>query len=383
MISIFSWNYVADAQQPGWIKPPTLAKLLDFDKPVTLYHSIDQYCDSQADVKIAFYEVQYGRSRTQELETIGLLSRSSDIVFLFHSEVYDYNFVANDTELFDNAHWIIPGACRDSKQKIITWQYHVWRMAELYQKKLKHRLTDLAPGKQKEYFFSALLGNSKPHRHFVNQQVLDNNLQNKIICKILPEGLNRHANPVQLDQSPNFLTEPDLEVFPDTLFVQSGDHCQYHGIKLPVSCIVPVTAYNTCAYSILAETGYTNHCHMPTEKSAKLFLGQQLFVAFSGAGYLQHLRDSGFQTFSNIIDESYDQIEDNYERWSRAFDQVIDLCNIDQLEVLEQARPILQHNFNHANGIGIADLLSKIQQALLEKEINCTIPSLIINQYPE
>ena len=367
-------------QQPGWKKQPTVAKLLNFDQPVTFYHNIDQYCCSQSDIKLAFYEVQYSNTREQELKTIGLLSESSDIIFLFHSEVYDYNFINNETELFENAYWIIPGACAYSKQKIITWQYHIWRIAELYQEKLKHRLADLQLYKQKEYFFSALLGGQKTHRRFIQQEVSSNNLQDKIICKMLPKDCAE--NPVQLDQSPNWWTEPDIEVLPHQLLAVGGDCCRYHGIKLPVACIVPVTVYNTCAYSILAETGYTNHCHMPTEKSAKLFLGQQLFVAFSGAGYLQHLRDSGFQTFGNVIDESYDQIEDDHTRWSQAFKQVIDLCNRDQLEVFEQVRPILQHNFNRANTIGTSDLLSKIQQALLEKEINCTIQNLITSLYP-
>lgn len=382
MINIFSREFLPSGHQPGWIRPSfaALAKLLNFNQPVTFYHNIDQYLCSESDIKLAFYEIHYGRTQEQELKIIDLLSKSSDIIFLFHFEVYDYNFINNKTELFENAYWIIPGDCQYSKQKIIVWQYHIWRIAQLYQNELKLKLQDLKPYQSKEYFFSALLGAPKIHREFIKQQILSNDLENKIICKMLPRDCASH--PVQLDQSPNWWIEPDIEVISNILLAGSGHHCQYHGIRLPISCIVPVTAYNTCAYSILAETGYENYCHMPTEKSAKLFLGQQLFVAFSGAGYLQHLRDSGFQTFGNVIDESYDQIEDDHTRWSQAFDQVTDLCNRNQLEVFEQAQPILQHNFNHANAIGISDLLSKIQQALLEKEINCTIQNLTTNLYP-
>jgi ElaB/YqjD/DUF883 family membrane-anchored ribosome-binding protein len=85
---------------------------------------------------------------------------------------------------------------------------------------------------------------------------------------------------------------------------------------------------------------------MLTEKTAKVALGRRVFVAFAGCGFLQLMRDAGFQTFDGIIDESYDRIENDQDRWQAAFDQVLKLCEVDQTDVLSQARPILEHNYD-------------------------------------
>ena len=54
----------------------------------------------------------------------------------------------------------------------------------------------------------------------------------------------------------------------------------------------------------------------------------------------------GFQTFDNIIDESYDQELDPELRFKKAFDQVLHLCQQDQATTLAQVKPITQHNYN-------------------------------------
>ena len=75
-------------------------------------------------------------------------------------------------------------------------------------------------------------------------------------------------------------------------------------------------------------------------------LAKRLFVMFSGYKFLQNLQQIGFQTFGNVIDESYDQIPDNQQRWSAAFEQVKKLCNMDQQEVFEKISPVVEHNYS-------------------------------------
>jgi hypothetical protein len=54
----------------------------------------------------------------------------------------------------------------------------------------------------------------------------------------------------------------------------------------------------------------------------------------------------GFKTFDGIIDESYDNVEDNQTRWTMALSQLMWLDTQDQIEILEEASSILEHNYN-------------------------------------
>ena len=59
---------------------------------------------------------------------------------------------------------------------------------------------------------------------------------------------------------------------------------------------------------------------------------------------MKTLQSFGFKTFNDVLDESYDSIEDNITRWRLAFEQVIWLSNQDPKKILTQVKPILDHN---------------------------------------
>jgi hypothetical protein len=52
-----------------------------------------------------------------------------------------------------------------------------------------------------------------------------------------------------------------------------------------------------------------------TEKTFKPIKHCQPFVIVGACGSIQQLRDMGYCTFDNVIDQSYDSIEDNTKRW--------------------------------------------------------------------
>jgi hypothetical protein len=58
-----------------------------------------------------------------------------------------------------------------------------------------------------------------------------------------------------------------------------------------------------------------------TEKTFKPIFNNQFFVAVSSADHLRHLRDLGYKTFGRCIDESYDSVTNNQDR----FEAVLDL----------------------------------------------------------
>jgi hypothetical protein len=59
-----------------------------------------------------------------------------------------------------------------------------------------------------------------------------------------------------------------------------------------------------------------------TEKTFKPIKHGQLFFIAGPVGSLQALRNLGYRTFDSILDNSYDQIENNTERWKKLCDSI-------------------------------------------------------------
>jgi len=55
----------------------------------------------------------------------------------------------------------------------------------------------------------------------------------------------------------------------------------------------------------------------------------------------------GSKTFSEVIDESYDLIEDKEQRWSAALDSMHKLTLSNPVDVYRQLADVLEHNKRH------------------------------------
>jgi hypothetical protein len=84
-----------------------------------------------------------------------------------------------------------------------------------------------------------------------------------------------------------------------------------------------------------------------TEKTVKnLYIGKPFIVA-AGPGILDKIKSFGFQTFSPWIDESYDQIENNYlrvEAIKKEIDRIAALSCAELEQMHKELLPILEHN---------------------------------------
>ena len=110
--------------------------------------------------------------------------------------------------------------------------------------------------------------------------------------------------------------------------------------------MIPTKIYNQTNYSLIAETNAENDFSFYTEKVTKPLMAGRLFVALAGQYYLKNLRSFGFKTFDSIIDESYDTEPNPEKRWSMAMQQCEWLCQQDPEVILEQVKPIVDHNKN-------------------------------------
>ena len=121
----------------------------------------------------------------------------------------------------------------------------------------------------------------------------------------------------------------------------------YHGKQTANnSSILPYKIYNQSWFSIVTESnhGAPNTKRFLSEKTAKCLLGKRMFVFFGPRNCLRDLEQLGYKTFDDIIDQSYDSIEDDSVRWQKAFDQVKYICQCNPGALYRKILPKLEHN---------------------------------------
>ena len=187
-----------------------------------------------------------------------------------------------------------------------------------------------------------MLGNKTDHRDLVTKLLPKDIIEDRFVFSYKGDK----NNPTVYYESGTTLLENNLRL-----------DITYRGVNVPNYVVVPIQLYNTTAYSIIAESISEQDLILVSEKIAKPILAKRLFIVFSSPGYLNFLKDLGFQTFDGVIDETYDSIVDEKERFTAAMEQVIYLCNQDQDKILSQIQSIVEHNFNLLTNTDYNELL--------------------------
>lgn len=84
-----------------------------------------------------------------------------------------------------------------------------------------------------------------------------------------------------------------------------------------------------------------------SEKTCKPIFNNQFFVAVSSVDHQRHLRELGYKTFGRCIDESYDSISDNQQRFEAVLSLTRTLAGSDQQvlhDLYQQLEPEIKHN---------------------------------------
>jgi len=116
-----------------------------------------------------------------------------------------------------------------------------------------------------------------------------------------------------------------------------------------ISQLIPRNVYNSAYISIVVETEVVSNpdTFFISEKISKPLLVGHPFVIFGCSGYLQYLRELGFQTFSSWIDESYDLVQDTTKRVAAIVDSVKQFAQLNdsqRQQACTEMQPLLEHN---------------------------------------
>ncbi len=88
--------------------------------------------------------------------------------------------------------------------------------------------------------------------------------------------------------------------------------------------------YDESWFSAVTETEMLARPQRITEKVLKPLVNFHPMVVFGNPGSLQRVRDYGFVTFDDVIDESYDEETDPRRRFDMAYAELVRLCRLDE-----------------------------------------------------
>ena len=91
--------------------------------------------------------------------------------------------------------------------------------------------------------------------------------------------------------------------------------------------------YDESWFSAVTETEMRSRPLRITEKVLKPLVNFHPMVLFGNPGSLQRVREYGFATFDDIIDESYDEEADPRRRFDRAYAELVRLSRLDEYEL--------------------------------------------------
>ena len=342
-MKINQWLYVNPADGPSISLIPILVK--QFPDAV-LCTSFDQVCDCvNAEGRHVVLilppqapDMDLDQARSIRKTQIFKLTQQGVECVLFVTEIFD---ITRDFDWINSLpNLLIVTPCQHNFGLLnypwITWQHWLQDAADVYQQPgLAEYIATLDTAQVKPQLFDVLLGGERPYRTLLHDWVeQDPVLSAESIMSYYGGTTTR----------PKIILEPDMD--PDRLPTpfHTGFSLEFCGVSTRMAVVPPVSVYQQCAYSVVTETNAQHNYVFFTEKIARVMACERLFIVLSSYRYLHYLRQAGFQTFGDIINESYDLEVDDVRRWRMAFEQMQVLATMDQQQVLERIQPIVKHN---------------------------------------
>jgi hypothetical protein len=203
------------------------------------------------------------------------------------------------------------------------------------------------------YEFLFLNGRLRPHRkalidgfrdHGLLGNALWSNLGSNVEMAFTSELKTRFYEPIR-SLPPEYELEravPQLAHLATTGFVKHALFNNTWG-----DAIVNHRCYTDTWFSVVTETIFDYPHTFRTEKIWKPILMGHPFVVAANRGYLRDLRRVGFQTFENLIDERYDEIDCPSQRIKCIIDVVADISKNGAAEFWTASRDVCKYNQQH------------------------------------
>lgn len=121
----------------------------------------------------------------------------------------------------------------------------------------------------------------------------------------------------------------------------------YEDRNIRTSDLIDPEIYNQSHYSLVLETTRHKDFAMFSEKEAKPIMAKRLFVIFGSKGHIKAFKKLGFKSFDKVMDESFDEIENDDERFIKMLDSMNELSKENPNVVYDKISDVLDYNYNH------------------------------------
>jgi hypothetical protein len=232
----------------------------------------------------------------------------------------------------------------------------------------------------KPYSFLFLNGRARPHRKYLFERLkrtgaldcalwtmLDSNPSVSRRFSLSEGGTDIMATPSPLQRLPDHYEVAQYRqpifghITPERTFLkQELFRREWGEIYLEPAPYID-TYFSLVTETICAESTYS----FRTEKMAKPLAIGHPFVAVSNPGFYRDLHRIGFQTFSHVIDESFDQIDNHQDRVERICEIVTDLCQQDLASFLKECYTVCKYNQQR-----LAELQLEVRKEFPERFFN-------------
>jgi len=229
--------------------------------------------------------------------------------------------------------------------------------------------------KNKPYDFLFLNGRLRPHRKYIIDQLRQQKLLDRALWTNLGDSVEMSWTSTLLTNSnePVKLLPEQYEIpraIPNMIELPTGFVKHHLFGNTWGDAIVNPAAYVDTSFSLVTETIFDYPHTFRTEKIWKPMIMCHPFVVAANRGYYRDLHNAGFRTFGDLVDESFDQIDDPTDRANRVVAVVKDICYNGAEAFLQAARSTCKYNYQQLrdhNTQQRAELPVKLAQYINER----------------
>jgi len=209
--------------------------------------------------------------------------------------------------------------------------------------------------------------NAPRHRQFTMMGTKDYPTRKYLLSRIVSAGLDHNAYISYKQINSNSISLGNYSQEEIEAIVQVAEQVNSrlpwpvldNSIEFPQ---LPTTVLLDSYVNMVTDTFFEGDVFV-SEKVYTAIAHGQIFVMLAPAGTLAYLRQQGYRTFGDHIDESYDAITNNYDRLQAVTDLLIQLASSDLEKLYNQCQAVIQHNYQlFYNRDTQAEFVAKIQQ---------------------